>query len=489
VTRNSNDKIKYYCLAASFFIPLLSYILLLLINSPDYSMPVRLLMIVWILLSVAVAFLFRKKKKSVAIMIIVIGIIMRTGYMILTPCQVRHNDLALEGFTVTDTGHAGYILRLALEGRLPETNAYELYQQPFFYFLAAGVARFVNFIVPGNLSNYFLTDVAKVVSCTASCITLLVTYQLLWQCGISDKKMVFSIMLTAFSPQMYITGGKVTPDALAVMFISLELLYTFKWMEMRKFRDILLLAIFFGLGVMTKISSGLMALPTATVFVIAFLKKRNDKKELAVLIKQFGLFGIISLPLGLWFGIRNYILFGQSLTYVFPMDPRSPMYNGNLSLLKRFFSLDLRSLHTSRYVDVFTDNNMPVIWLKSAAFGTDDTIKGTDILLNIFGGLTAIIAVIMVLAIVYSLITQRKNHYLIFCVVSVLLFVICQVSFAMKYPFMPSMDFRYSFFIIIPLSVLVGNMLLNCKMKVPVAVAEVIISIFSVLSVMIYCFV
>lgn len=60
--------------------------------------------------------------------IILVGFIMRIGYMLYTPCNVRSHDLW--NFTVDSGGHAGYILNI-LEGNLPQSNLLQYYHHLF----------------------------------------------------------------------------------------------------------------------------------------------------------------------------------------------------------------------------------------------------------------------------------------------------------------------------------------------------------------------
>ena len=77
------------------------------------------------------------------------------------------------------------------------------------------------------------------------------------------------------------------------------------------------MAVIYGLGVMTKVSVGVIALFTAVVFVIMLVKTvKTDAKQWKMLMLRYIVFGLISLPLGLWYSVRNYRMFGQPLGYV-----------------------------------------------------------------------------------------------------------------------------------------------------------------------------
>ena len=79
-------------------------------------------------------------------------------------------------------------------------------------------------------------------------------------------------------------------------------------------------------------------------------------------------FGIISLPLGLAYSVRNYIRFGQSLNYVLPIGVDSWLYRGNHTIAERYFLVPLADFFKSPYVDLQVDYNAPAYYIKSAFF-------------------------------------------------------------------------------------------------------------------------
>lgn len=100
--------------------------------------------------------------------IIIFGIFMRIVYMLYTPITVRSHDL--RELSLKGTGHAAYLLNI-MEGHLPYTNDFQFYQQPFYYLLSAGLAKFLKVCIP-NLTLYQMLSASKIISCLASCLLL-----------------------------------------------------------------------------------------------------------------------------------------------------------------------------------------------------------------------------------------------------------------------------------------------------------------------------
>ena len=86
----------------------------------------RIQMIMLVILTIGFIYLIWNKQtieKNIWL-IIILGMVLRMGYMLYTPCNVRSHDLW--EIDVNGMGHAGYLLKLLERGRLPESNALQL---------------------------------------------------------------------------------------------------------------------------------------------------------------------------------------------------------------------------------------------------------------------------------------------------------------------------------------------------------------------------
>ena len=114
-------------------IVLLSYLLCRITRLEDQKKWIQMAMAGMALLAFTCLILNRKTAKDKIWIIIVLGMILRIGYMLYTPCNVRSHDLW--EITSEANGHAGYLLRLLETGKLPDSNTLQLYQQPLFYLM------------------------------------------------------------------------------------------------------------------------------------------------------------------------------------------------------------------------------------------------------------------------------------------------------------------------------------------------------------------
>ena len=79
----------------------------------------------------------------------------------------------------------------------------------------------------------------------------------------------------------------------------------------------------------------------------------------------FVFFGCISLPIGLWYPIRNYLKFYQPILYIMDVN-NADLYVGNNSLISRLtlFSSEIFKI----YCDPWVDFNIPTFLAKCSLF-------------------------------------------------------------------------------------------------------------------------
>ena len=149
-------------------------------------------------------------------------------------------------------------------------------------------------------------------------------------------------------------------------------------------------------------------------------------------------------PLGLWYSVRNLILFGQPLGYVVRFADNSWLYCGDKSLICRFLSFPPGQIFNPLYCSSGEDCNIWLYVLKSSLFGEFSFDKN--------GWAAAALIVINLLLILASLAamayvmmrckdTGKFARFGLFWIglVQMVTFIV----FNLRYPFGCTMDFRY----------------------------------------------
>ena len=374
--------------------------------------------------------------------IIAAGIIMRIGYMLYTPFTVRGHDI---GFGLK--GHADYIITL-MEGHLPDSNEYQFYHPPLFHALAAVITDAFR-ILSGKQDVNILLEAGKLISCWSSVLTLFLSVPICRELELGKAGKIIVVALAAFLPEYYLLAGRLNNDALSVMFMTAIILYTLKWSRRQSMHDMIILALCYGLGMMTKISVGTFALVTGFVMIIAFFKslKNGDVKHIFL---QYLVFSIIAFPLGMWYPIRNLICFHQPFNYVYPIDPTTPLYCGDHSIISRFLPMADNNL----YAYPKKDYNVWSYLVKTSVFGEFKYNVAPWIAqtLLICAGILAVAGLItMFYRFIHNPSLQDKILAAFWTVT-----ITSYLWFNMKYPFGCTMDFRY----IVP-TVLVSSIFLG----------------------------
>ena len=211
---------------------------------------------------------------------------------------------------------------------------------------------------------------------------------------------------------------------------------------------------------------------------IAYTISKN-KNDLLELIMKFNIFGLISLPLGLWHAIRNYILFNQQLGSV--LVPGHIWYIGNYSKFSRLLTISFKQLFGEIYCTLPGDYNLFAYIVKGSLFG-EFTYSYIDWLAMALKTLNFVLIVLSLIFTISHMFKKDKNTFVLdLLLITWLTNIISFYMFNIKYPYLCTMDFRY----IVPTAfigiVFILNGLNNISTKITKEIIEYIINIFCLL--------
>lgn len=296
--------------------------------------------------------------------ILLAGLMMRIGFILYKPTYTAYHDLG-EITTVDNYGHASYVLKIFETRALPTENTGLYYHPPFFHILAAWTMKLTGWVLHIT-DEVYLFESTKIVSCAATCFTLLTSRKILKELELGKTATVIALSICSFLPVHYMLGGWINNDALVTFFMTWIILYTIRWYKNPTFFHIVMLAFGFGLGIFTKISCAIFAFFTGAFMLVRFLRsiKTGAWKNL---ICQFVVFACIAMPIGLYYPIRNYLMFGQGLNYV--LVPGDNVYCGDHGFIERFILFPVSRLLSPVYLNPFEEYNLNFYLLKSAVVG------------------------------------------------------------------------------------------------------------------------
>lgn len=426
--------------------------------------------------------------EKMCVLVFILGIIMRVGYTMYTPWYERYHDIGNP--VLEDAGHASYILHL-YEGKLPSSNTYQFYHPPLYHILSA-ITMHITAFFTGKVNGTDVLEASKLVSCLAAVGTLSQIRKFLKELKIKQEACVLVMAIVAFLPNFYLLAGRINNDSLVVFFMILAIRYTYKWCGQQIYSNLIPLALAYGLGMMTKTSCGMLALFTGLWMLFVFYKKVKEKQWKTILM-QFIVFGCISFPLGLWYQIRNLILFGQPLNYVQKIGKDSPTYIGMHSLLERLSPLGNDSFWDNTYNNPYGDYHLPSYLIKSAVFG-EFTFEIEGFLPRLLLLCNLLLVIASLIAMVYIVIKGIKPRRLKWGLCFIwLIQMYSYIYFNIQFPNGCTMDFRY----IVPTAV-IGAIYLgmawgqikeqeNIIVKALGKIVTIIVLVFSVTSIVMFC--
>ncbi len=459
-------------------------------------------------LTLAVMFISDWKKyrrQMFSFFILGTGFFLKLYYVLGTSVLSRQHDV--QTFDCGE-GHAGYITYLLTERHLPDFDIRERFQfchPPLSHFCSAVWIWFNNNCCGIDL-NQSRESVQMLALFYSMCIVIS-AYKIFRHFKLEGAALYVPLAVVSFHPQLTFYSGSINNDALATALMAGSIAALLEWYEKPTYRGIIRLAFCIGLGMMTKLTAGLIAPSTALVFAIVLFK--NLKTEWRTILRQFVVFIVICAPLGLWYGTRNYINYGVPLLYVQEL-PEGLLQNISGTPFKEritdFSGYQFKSVFEQwMYISDdgyagYNEHNPLIAIMKNSLFseyineGNFANMPGIIKTAKVFFWLSAVMALIAFVSMIISFFRKNKMDLVqkLFFGSFYFLNVIYLYKMAYDYPFTCTLNFRY-ILLTVPVQMLfAGVMLDKLKTSKPKAYkiakipAGVLACTFAVLSTVVY---
>lgn len=401
-------------------------------------------------------------KEHICWIILVVGLLLRMIYAVQVSYDYSPHDLGtFSADGITDYGHLSYIHYLYLYKSIPTTYLGQFYHPPLFHIIGA-VMLAMNHMT-GNYSTAL--ENLQMLNMFFATIGVVYGYRILKKIGKNDWSIVTGTVFLSFCPAFYIIGAELNNDCLATMFQIMALFYTLCWVEKQNAGNILKIALCIGLSMLTKTNGALIAFAVGLTFLYMLIINRNEWKSY---FKQFIIFGIVCVPLGLCWNIYRSLKYGVSLNYIAEIPVDSGQYIGDIPMLTRLGLPSVRQL-TSNAISWEHSADFSNIW--GQTFLTMNFDEG---LLHIDGGIWRILAhlllwlsiflsLLLLVALLRSLCSSKTDvSYKILFPINFLMIYGFFIKFAFDYPQICTMNFRY---IVIIHILLIGGYVHSYKMN------------------------
>lgn len=391
--------------------------------------------------------LYKKRldAEKLVLLIVIAGCVLRIGYTLYTHAFTRGHDIGMNN--ADGVGHWGYFYHI-VNGNLPPSNEYQFYQPPLYYMVGAVFIR-IMMLIKGMDEWGGLEYIPQLVSCVCSIIVMLTTVKIMDELKIKKTYQIIPIALLAVYPAQILAAGRMNNDSMVQMFMILSLYFTLRWHKSQKMSDIIAIALSIGFGMMTKISCGIIALVTGPVMIYHFIKavKTRDKQIIKNIIIQLAVFAVICFPLGLWYGIRNYIKFDQPLNFVHELPKGTAIDTSGDSWIDRWIKFPLFSFKNKPYSQLGEECNIWQLLVESGVHGEFVWDNISSLLAWVLDYTHLLLMLMTMFAMVFSFIkdkeldkTKKFSALWVWAIV-----MLSYIQFNVQYAYSCTANFRYIF--------------------------------------------
>lgn len=389
--------------------------------------------------------------KTICMLIMIAGVMLRLCYVLYTHSTERQHDVGYFDWT---WGHANYIEYWYNNGiKLPDFDVrliWQYYHPPFHHMV---MAVFLKILTLLNVEYTKACQALQILPLMYSSLCMIASYKIFKIVKLKGLSLIIATTIVAFHPTFIILAGSYNNDVLCTLMVLLSIITAFKWYKEPNLKNIVLVALSIGLGMMTKLSAWMVAPPVAFVFLYIFIK---DIKNYKKYIPQFLVFALICVPTALWWQVRNLISFDVPLTYVPDLGISSDQYIGNLSAFTRLFSvadnLDTVFVKFIGMGSTTNDYNPLISLFKTATFDEGlnqiNEVNFPQVALTgpILFYLSLALGVIASIAFIYFMISKKSQLDFvqrIFFISFFAIYIISYYSFCFSFAHVCTMNMRY----------------------------------------------
>lgn len=299
------------------------------------------------LLFLLLIFLYLHKKgklteERIVWIIITAGMILHCCYVLLSGLYDRQHDEGVYTGIATsqvNPGHIGYIEYIYKFHRLPDMNPYQLfsYYHPPLHYAISGI--WLIFLTSLGMPEDLAFENLQALPLLYSGLLMLLTYHILKKTGAWGKPLFTGMLLIALHPALTIMSGSVNNDMLSTLLLACCIYTVLCWIREKSLKNLIFIALSIGFGMLCKINTAIIALPTGLLFLLDFihtirLSEGNFPKKFWLAVKNYLLFALVAGSIGLSWIVRNLVLFHVK-PGISSATEASVMYTGNYGIWAR----------------------------------------------------------------------------------------------------------------------------------------------------------
>ena len=410
--------------------------------------------------------------RELVILMVAAGIVLRFVYVLYTSSDDRQHDVGYFNFT---WGHANYIEYWYNNGlKLPDFDVrtiWQYYHPPLHHWLMAALLKLLSL---AGLEYGTACQALQILPLLFSSLCMAVSVRIFRWVKLSGTPLVIASAVVCFHPSFIIMAGSFNNDMLSVLFALLAIMYALRWYSEPALKRIIPVALCVGLGMMTKLSVWMVAPAIAVLFLYVFIK---NIRRWPGFVGQYAVFGLICVPLELWWQVRNYLSFGVPLTYVPRLTESGPQYFGAMSASERLLDFGGGQLTYPYFAFTafgapYDEFNPTVGLIKSALFDegnnniSEINFPQTETVAHVLLWLGIALALLCFVGFIIAMLGKRTELDLMTRVFFAILagtILFSYYLFCFEYPFTCTMNVRYCMPLIPVFAMGLGLFLKHCS--------------------------
>ena len=391
----------------------------------------------------------RKSDRTSSRLLMSAGFVAGLVFILQLPHTFSWHDLAQYSADfsgqVTPDGHLGFIAWLVENGRLPlELNpmdeGFSVFYNPPLHHIVHALFMKLNLLL--GLPEAVALENLQVLTLMFAAGSVQAGAALMRELDFSPKAVRTGLWALAFQPMLLILGATLNNDIQMIFCVLRCAVHTVRWQKGRQMGDILLIALFLGCGMATKLNAALLIPCIAPVFAVAFFKAKPRHRTRYT--GQFAAFLLVSVPVAVAWPVYHMLAFQMPLNFV--RLPAETINVSSWSLWQRYGLPDWFARRGLFYTP--TRKISHNVWMQTLKTGLFDEMtlfaEGTVMWYVAYGLLLAFAALLLVGAIGFIIhIFQKRRAQHWFLLGYGVLLLGSYLKFTLDYPYICTFNFRY----------------------------------------------
>ncbi len=289
------------------------------------------------------------------------GFFVKFCYILYTQVWDRQHDVV--DFNVGE-GQAAYIEYFLTNRHLPDfdpRSVWGFFQPPLHHILSAIWMKISLFL---GLAERQAQENIQALTFFYMGALMILTYYICRELNLQRRGTCIVLWIVSLHPAFILLSGSINNDALSLVLTVFSLYLAIVWFKNPRILTIVLLALAIGLAMFAKLSGGMIAPAVAALFLIKLIREKGSRLRLVL---QYVVFGVICVPIGLFYTVRNILLFDVPVNYIPEVGQQFP----ELPFWTRFFDFHMDSVFPAmlEHGDTYYEHNVFLALLKTSLFG------------------------------------------------------------------------------------------------------------------------